>query len=319
MPTVQLDMVQGTELEQTRDGTRYVRTGVVKDIDIGDTPDPDALVKVLQLLPQFDTALGPQSTNMKLSRIRVRPEPAKFRRVNVDLLYETKQANFTPTAYMLRDRTFSIQKRDHFIPGLRVPMVLGFEEASAGSPTTAERKLLLPKKSVYLDMHLSARAVQLTVLMYGRPSAGGQSYANHVNNNSWPTGDFQFNQNQTSSPSPFGGITPMPVAPALPKAHWRLNAYSSEFNRQAGMTLVQTEAVTKIIEDWSHYAKAYNRRDDTYPFDSLEESERLGIIADMTNADYVHGPIYPIGATRHRGVGRWGPYPLANFTSIFGF
>jgi hypothetical protein len=320
-PVPVLDTVNDAELEANPQLTSYVRTGYMDNIDLADSNDPDALIKVLPYLPSWHTGLSDYATEMKLIGIRVRPDPRKLRRVLLWLRYETNVVNLQPTAYMLRDRTFTVQRSDFMIPGLNEVMRLGFDLTGTTLAGEDPDDYEIPKEPVFLNMDMSARSLQLTVLRYGRPESGGAAdFHNHVNDDDWPVGGFAFHQNQTGSPTPLVGEPVMfESATSLPKGYWRLAQYSTEFDRNRGMTLVQAEAVTKVIEDWSQYAMARHERSGKFPFGSLSDSEVIATIAAMNAPVYSHGTIYPTGATAHRGIGRFGRYPLTNFENIFGF
>lgn len=313
-PTLTLDTVRGAQLEKTLTQTRLIRTGFVKDIDLTATNDADALMKVLSVngMPPMGSALSPANQHMKLQRLRVFPQEDKHAMVRLELLYETRLFDATPTAYLLRDRTFTIQKTDCFIPGTRFVMEVGFE-----SETDAQKPFAIEKQPVFMNLNLSARSLQVVSLQYGRPDGGAANYNNYVNDATWPDNSGIFNG--TTNPSPFGIANGTHVATPLAKGFWRIASYATEYDRQRGMTTIQAEAVTKIIEDWSHVGMVRNERSGRYPFASLTPTEKVAVYNLMNTPGYAYGPIYPTGAQKHKGIGRWGPYPMTDFSTVFGF
>jgi hypothetical protein len=310
-PTVVLDTVQDAELERTSTMVAYQRTGYVDNIDVADLPDPEALLKVLPYLPQMQTPLSVAWPTMKLQNIRVRPDTAKVRRVRFWLTYQNIPFNAAPTAYMIRDRTFARRKQTFFIPGTREPVMVGFTT----DPAAATQMSLFPVP-VLFEVDVSVRSMQLSVVMYGRPQGGSADYVNYVNNDPWPVGDFQFNQNQTSTP---GSGIELESATQFAKGFWKLQSYSTEFDRNAGMTMIQSEAVTQVLEDWSEFAMRRNEKSGTYDFCALSDATRIAQLSIAVSKEYNQGILYPTGAETHYGLVRFGPYPMTNFVDLFGF
>lgn len=313
-PTLVLDIVRGAELAASREQASYLRTGYVENIDLTELPDPDALVKVLQVLQDnghpFQSSLGPNSGNMRLARVRVRPSDAKIRRANLELVYETAIVN-GESIYLLRDRTYTVQKNTCFMSlptpqggMIKIPILVGFRDPNSLTGTIAP-------EPVFVNLNMSARSLQLTTLVYGRPTAGTADYVNYVNSHPWPGGGIQVFNGQV-----------LPTATGRPAGYWRLNSYSTEHNRNAGTTLVQAEAVTLNTEDWSEVAMMRHEATGRYPFPGLPTADRLSIYTALSQPAYMPGPIYPpLNALNesHRGIMRFGPYPTTDFTELFGF
>lgn len=275
-------------------------------IDLAADNDPDALVKVRPYLPAMGSILSPANPQLTLVRVRVTPDLAKVRRVNLELTYNTEGANFTPTVYLLRDRTFSMRQTRCTIPGTRELIVIGFD-----APVGIDFQPNLAPGPIYFDLDVSVRSIQLTVLMYGRPSGGSADYHNYVNHANWPTGNVSF-----------GPVGSQETATPLPIGYWRLAQYATEFNRNAGMTLVQSEALTQVTEDWSVVGMLRNEKTGKYPFASLYKIDNAAYVAAlnlMTSAPYVYGRIYPTGTQPQRGLTRFGPHQLVDFQGLFGF
>jgi hypothetical protein len=317
MPALVLDEIKGAELELTALTGSYIRTGHIDGIDLANTPDPDALVKVLPYLPAIFSPLGPLSPGLKLARIRIKPSEQKIRRCDLELIYETTIANFTPTVYLLRDRSYSAQETRSTIPGSRIPLRMGFGNPLATNDDADDTNLI--PDAFFLNFNITVRAIQLTVLQYARPTAGAQDFTNYVNDASWPTGDVTFPVFQ-SNIGAGGGVTNMKTASAKPLGYWRLGAYATEYDRNRGMTLVQAEAITKGLEDWSQVATLRSAKTGKFPFFGLADATRASVLADMNGRNYSYGYIYPLGIiSQFYGISRIGGYPLCSFPGIFGF
>lgn len=317
MPTLHLDLVKGSELEATQFLARYVRMGYVDNIDLSALPDPEALVKVLTVpgFPAMKSQLGPQSPGLRLSRVRIVPQLEKVRRVVVALTYETLPDDLTPTVYMLRDRTFIVNKTTCFIPGTRTPVIVGFTNAGTSSTSTLVR---LAPEVLFFSTSVSARSIQITSLMYGRPDGGAADYVNYVNDADWPGGDVSFGgAGGFGNPGGPNGIV-MKTARSKPKGYWKLSQYGAESN-QNGTTLVQAEAISQVIEDWSEVAMLRNEKTGKFPFASLPDGDRLAIMTAMLNRPYAYGDIYPTGLETNYGIKRFGPCPLTGFVGLMGF
>lgn len=316
MPTLILDKIDGAELEATRFMARYTRMGTVNDIDLASTSDADALANVMLAdnMPAFNTPLSASNPGLRLARVRILPQLEKFRRVRVALSYETIEANFTPMAYLLRDRTFSQNYEGFFIPGTRKVVLVGFD-IPIGPGTSAEEEALrafaMPKTPLKMSFDISIRSLQLTIQQYGRPDGGSAEYVNYVNDDDWPTSDITFGGDATKT------------ARSRPKGYWKLQSYSTDWLRNQGVAMIQAEAATKNIEDWSIVGLLRHEKTGRYPFGSLPGSEQLFILTTMAGRDYENAVIYPrpdvfIGET-DRGLVRVGPYPTTNFTDLFNF
>lgn len=319
MPTLILDKIDGAELEATRYMARYTRMGTVDGIDLASTSDADALVNVMAAtnMPRFNDPLSASNPGLRLVRVRILPQMEKFRRVRVALGYETLSADFTPTVYLLRDRTFSQNMRSMFIPGTMTPVLVGFEPGS----DEQDKALAIPKKPLWFECDISVRSLQLTMTQYGRPDGGAGEYGNYVNNDDWPTGDVTFGDGRIS-PIPTGGIVTK-TARSRPKGYWKLNVYQTDWLPNQGVANVTAEAFTKNIEDWSIVGMQQHEKTGRYPFGSLSDAEKLGILNTMKNRDYVYGIIYPrpdqFPGETDRGLVRFGPYPTTDFTQLFPF
>ena len=303
MATLVLNKVNGAELEATSDVTRVIQSGHVDDIDIDGLSDPDVLVKVQSFIASsgypFGTSLSGASAALKLTRLRVRGEPMKIRRANIELTYETNTFNATPTLYMLRDRSFAMQQTRCTIPGSRIPLVCEFQ-ADSRSPVISD--------VVFYTFDITARAISVTVLQYGRPATSFGNYGNYVNDSPWPSGGMVVFNGQS-----------VPSAESKPKGYWKLQGYATEYDRNKGMTLIQTDALTQGVEDWSVVGMLRNEQTGKYPFASLSKSERSIFYQLVNGGAYAYGIIWPTGEQMPKGIQRIGPYPMTNFFGIFGF
>ncbi len=329
-PTLHLDIVREAELEATPFQTSYTRFGFLDDMDLTDTPDPDALLKVADHLPPWRSPLSVRFSQMLLQRIRIRPEPAKVKRVNIWLTYETSTLDFNPTAYILRDRTFVMDYEGVFMPGTRVPVVVGFDTSGLtftnvdGTAFTTEESdaLKLNPQPLVFRSTWPARSIQLTTLQYGRPNGGTADYQNYVNDDSWPAvGEITlFNGNFNTLGGNAGALTtPVKTATSRGKGFWRLNSYSTEYDRNRGMTLTSAEALTKGLEDWSQVAMLRDERTGKYPFAAMDEATQTSIRNAMSTPSYAQGILYPLAPTKQRGIIRFGEFPTTNFQALFGF
>jgi hypothetical protein len=204
---------------------------------------------------------------------------------------------------MLRDRSYAVSKRDCFLPGTRKPVVCGFTDSTNPGNN-------MPAQPVFFDFDVTARSLQLTVLMYGRPRGGTADYMNYVNNSNWPQDDESgFSKSQFN---PGGWL--VPTATGLPKGYWRLSQYATDFNVNSGMTLVQSEAITQVSEDWSVVGLVRNDQTGKYPFGSLSTADLTTEYNKMCGPDYSQGIIYT-----GKGIVRAGPYPMTSFKTLFGF
>jgi hypothetical protein len=311
MPTLVIDTIKGAEVERTPSGARAIRTGYVDDIDIAGTTDPDALVKVLPYLPAFDSPLGPSSPGLRLTRQRVFPadEAArKYRRAYFALTYET-DAQPTTLVYMIRDRTYVTQQTSHVIPGTREPMVVEMVVDGNGKIAASGEVI---SDTVAMNFFRPARSISVTVMRNQRPEGGAQDYVGCVNHATWPAGPAQ-----VGIPNLGGAFLPVDsnAGTSKPKGYWLLSQYSTETQRYSGMHLIQSEAISRVNEDWSEVAMLQHKGTGRYPFASQDQATRDAAINTLLAPAYDHGIIS--GGTL--GIIRIGPYETADFEAIFGF
>ncbi len=207
-----------------------------------------------------------------------------------------------------------------------MPIFVSFDAATIPGLTPAEKTSfagdILPSQMAFFKSSYPARSIQLTTLQYGRPDGGPEDYQNYVNDAEWPNSSevSLFNSNFNTIGGNAGAIVaPVKTATPRPRAYWRLMTYGTEYDRNRGMTMTSAEAVTKGLEDWSQMNTLRNDKTGKYPFASLPDNIRFGILTDIASREYAWGPIFPLAGDPKAGICRFGEFPLTSFPSLFGF
>lgn len=295
MPSVHLDAVTPDAIAQSNTaGMRYTRCGWVDDIDLDNSPDPNALMKILSVsgVPQKGSALSATYPYMLLQDIVVIASVTTFRRVYLRLTYSTLP--IIGTTYFIREDTYDGTERMSCVPG--DPYIL--LEATA----TAEGREI--RSYFQFDVPISMRSISVTSMKYGTPSeSGGNTYLispaevlggtspprnahNYVNNATWPTDLF----------------------PSRPPGFWRVTRHATDMGRYDGYYISHVQATTKTIKDWSFFDIL---RDDNTGKPVKIDTEDFGALMALPYAPGVIGGI--------AGGIRVGFFPTTDFTDIFGF
>ncbi len=309
-PTLVLDTTQGASYEIARDTARLVRTGMAKNMDLTDVPDPEALMKVMDIagMPAMGSALSAAHPFLVLSRVRVLPLRAGGPQwATVELEYLVEQDEFTPTSYIVRRSSRITQSKTAKIPGLGDDISVGFTPEGGIEEVKSDL--------VFGTFYRPARSIAVTALRYGHPTGSAEDHVGKVNDNPWPQGQVSL-RSSFGNHAGFLGTTSQPYSATsqLPKGYWMLAAYESQHDEYRGMTMITSEAISRVFEDWSEYFFVQNKVTQKYPFGELAPGRRSAIWTELTVPAYIHGIIH-----RGNGVVRVGPAPMVNFQTLFGF
>lgn len=305
-----LDTTQGSSYDVTPETARLIRTGIAKNIDLTDVPDPEALLKVMGIagMPAMGSPLSAAYPFLVLSRVRVLPLRAGGPQwATVELEYLVEQDEFTPTSYIVRRSSRITQSKTAKIPGL------GMEISVEFTPEEGIEKV--DSDIVFGTFYRPARLISVTALRYGHPTGSAEDHVGKVNNNTWPQGQVTLRSSFGTQAASVGAAPPSQSATSpLPRGYWMLAAYESQHDASHGMTMVTCEATSRVFEDWSEYFFLPNKKTGKYPFGELSAGRRQAIWDQLTVPAYTHGIIH-----RGNGVLRVGPAPMVDFQSLFGF
>lgn len=179
-------------------------------------------------------------------------------------------------------------------------LVLGFEPSTAiitesttlvsrntrFLPGTREKFLIdsylgVPGDTVSCNILCPLRTVNVSILGAGDVEDGEGSSISTVNNATWR---------------------------GLNLGYWLMAEYTTSVSKYTGYYQQRITAISRVLEDWSEVIVL--RRPDG-KFISVDETQYS---TDMA-LDYDYGLI----GTKNKGFARYGPFPMTNFTAIFGF
>jgi hypothetical protein len=283
--TLQLDRIDGNELVQDGQIWRFTRTGVIKDIDV----TPGSEMEFLWDCQNNNVVAGmPQNADpcpghplLRLTQRRF--VPMSHDSARVFLVYETPQG-FPTTSYLLRDETTLTEVETQFIPGTRKQIFI---------PGYSTDTTTFVGDAVTMRFRLPIRSLSVSLVGIGSVQQSN-NYVGYCNDGSWQ---------------------------GKAKGYWLMDQFRTMQSKYQGFFSLEAVAVTKSYEDWSQTGALFNKLVGKY----FEVDQA---VIDATNAlPYAYGEIANKSASdpdawvppKFSGYIRIGPYPMANFTSIFGF
>jgi hypothetical protein len=313
MPTLK-EIVNGQSAEISQDTSRAVIMRRCVGIDLTTTSYAAALINCFQIagFPQLGSAM-PGASWLKLARVQLLPSiEQEGNDAMAALEYLHEPLEFTPTAYIIRDETYTVSQRTPIVPGTTKPITVRFD--------AQEDQEFVPSDIVIFNFLRPMRSLGITALRATRPHAFGDKVG-YVNDNDWPEDPIKV---PTSLTSQLGGgpdTQDVTGAGSKPKGYWMLQRFATEYNRSTGYTLMQAQAVSRVIDDWSEIGTLINRQTNKYPFGALAQGTQDATVAAIMGADYLHGIIAGGNGQAEEGMGiiRVGPYPMTGFKALFGF
>lgn len=284
--TVIWDTVEGQEFDLgTIQGYR-LRTALIKDLDLTDTPDPEALDKAIAALGADGLAwlstFSTLYTAFRLTRIIIKPITAKMVRA---YMYYTLPEIIGASAYIVRDRTSFTKRRTNCIPGTRQPLLVDYIQNQDGSTGTGGTPVLtIPPDTYYIEIDYPIRQISIYQILFGRPTTFPSNIC-FANSATWQ---------------------------GLPAGYWKLDEYYTEVSRYSGNYTVEAAFSSRVIEDWSETQIAVDKRTGrTVKLDS-------GLTDTVNALPYTYGPIYPTSGPNGKGYARTGPFPTVSFSTLTG-
>lgn len=323
---VTLDTVPRTILDTPAGSTslpkRFVRTGAIDGIDVttvSGAPKYEAMFLAQQAISAA-AAANPITNHPEyaLMRILIESDPGSDSSALAQLIYETAQfgAGQPPSTFVIVDDQVLTMRQTNYLPGTKQKIALAWQP-HPDKPYESG----IPEDLVTMSFLFPLRTIEIDALIFGRPTQG-QDYGGHVNHAPWPT----------SAGGPFNlvfeyGNSQFPTASGLQKdkGFWLLTRYTTRRSRYAGYFTLHAQAMSRVIEDWSEFAHLMNTKTGRYVQISKTIAEGDTIIGNLMAFPYTQGirkgiPLGPPdNGSRDVGVARVGPYPVTDFSAIFGF
>nr|WP_294560390.1 hypothetical protein [uncultured Rhodopila sp.] len=324
--TIQWDLLEGAEASIDTSTIDITRSGLAQGITTSLTADPFALVRAVAAAIQTTPAVAPGTIGTWINKLLVRPVQATDQaKIEVTFSGPTPLPK-TGVMWLIEDHTtLTVEAEQVDQNGKPLQCVyqgptqdnVAAALASGGSVPSQ----ITPAGLAYpvtLNPLRPRRQIDISGFIFGPPGAVVLTCVDAVNQSPWPNSSL------------FAGDAP------LPPGYWLCTNASAELSGKGlygrnpvnvNQMLFQVKAsfMTKIRRDWSMYA-VYKNVKGLIPPDLATpalDAQRKALI----NAPYVYGATtgqiaangtttFPKGAVN--GFLKWGPYPLINWTNIFG-
>jgi hypothetical protein len=260
MPTVIFDLVDGAEASRDKDGSRAVRTGYIKDLDV--TGDPqDILARAVDLLPAEYSAFSAAYPTLQLVRHVVVPFGRANNRARFSLFYEAApiaEGGGGPIIFSFERKRQMVNVQTQLHPS-NGEATLNIDWRSpvdhrAEQPQVASMSIMTPLASIVA-----------TGYVRGTPPTAYDAVFGRVNNQPWK---------------------------GKPKGFW-LFVGAEETTRDFGRTYeIRLEFLSKWTEDWTSWA--VYRHPATGLFIPVKKSDR----AELKSLAYSYAIAKRNGITR---------------------
>lgn len=280
MSDVIFDTIEGASYELVGQSKRLVRTGCVWNLPANAVSDPLVLFAGMEAIGIFPGDKMPGDSDLILSKMRFVPFTTNGLRF--ELTYETN--SFSPTAYIITRDNRTEHRSTNLVPGTRMPFrVPAFKFNNGTGPVKIKEDI------VTHVIPISYKVLNVFMVKFGSlESNSGAVAANTVGDNCVNDGLWQ----------------------GLPTGYWRLTRYLTQESRYSGSYSINASAESRVVEDWS---ETFLLRDQHTGEWASPGDDVFGVVNAFS---YVYGQIY---SATGNGVARYGPFPTANFRSIFGF
>jgi hypothetical protein len=302
-PLVTLNLLDGAQVEQEGPFRRSTHVALIEGIDTSD--DWLVMHRAIEALagntpPVKVGDFHPSGDGTQLWRLRVIP----FRddAVRVVLTFEKPLLNWTPTAYVIRDRGYMTEWETEFLFGSkRQPLFLVHEYETVFTSPIDKDKTTLRSRMTDAARHRALRPMKVlnvSGLKYGTPPAAIKNSLGYVNDATWQ---------------------------GLDKGYWLMMDYQTDVAKFAGYYTYSASAITKIREDWGEPSMLRDhlagklvqidpdaKRAAQLAEDFMKQPYEYGM-KQLTTTDSVSG------TTLMKGLGKIGDYETTSFSAIFGF
>lgn len=291
--------------EIRKDGLAYQMTAgvVVENIESSSGNDQGLLFRVIQQL-ESDHPFFPGQSDFKLFSVVLKGFNTNSA-TGVAIFQTTKFD--AVSSYIIRFSGFASATETNLIPGLRIPIKVGWKGKAVSVPAPPEpggdpatsSKTVTPTVApdlVNMRFFLPVLAVSVSGLVYGNPPTGYQEGVAYVSDGPWPSSSIA------------ALIRPKP------RGYWMLQKYETAISKFKGYYTYDALAGTRVFADWSETGVLVNRQTGRH----VEVSDEA--VAAMNALPYDYGYIYPTGADQEKvGIVRIGGNPILSFSDIFGF
>jgi hypothetical protein len=301
-PLVTLNLLDGAQVEQEGPFRRSTHVALIEGIDTSD--DWLVMHKAIELLAAHDPPIRlgefhPSGDGTQLWRLRVIP----FRddAVRVVLTFEKPLLNWTPTAYVIRDRGYMTEWETEFLFGSqRRPLFLVHEFDTvtvdpSGDKTTLKTTL---RDAARHRAFRPMKVLNVSGLKYGTPPAVIKNSLGYVNDATWQ---------------------------GLDKGYWLMFDYQTDVAKFAGYYTYSASAITKIREDWGEPSMLTNHLTGKRIEIDPDPVKAAKLAEDFMKEPYEYGMKQltvtdsASGKTLKKGLAKIGDYETISFGSIFGF
>jgi hypothetical protein len=277
--TLLLDTVDGSEFDIQVGSPNVSRGGLVTGI----SGDPSTAID--QVIAAAGLPLGQAGTINGQSAFlqRVTGRAASSDTFRVQLMFGNA-GSFTPSAYVITDRSYTQAYQSNRIPGTRKRLLVPRWRQNADDPHEDDpSNPSVPADLAMMTWQYPMREIIVSGLKYGSPP-DDSVYAGKIGK---------------ANAEQFLG---------LPRGYWHINSASTNDSKYSGYYSYQGSAVSKVVEDWSHVFTLYSSLVNKYvDIDPAVEQRVLGAAYKYEVID--SGP----------GILRVGPFDLTSFAAIFGF
>lgn len=280
-----LDTVQDAEVQQSlHQGSRFIRTGIVKGLTLADTTSKLALLAALDDAPDMPD-IGEQLDDeypefFLMFRTARGIDGTKGTMARVWLHYETLRGGGIPVErFTVRDTGYLIAEPTNVFPGTAKQLLCSTTSSSPDYDGTQRAT----DRPITANWPRNQRVLQLVGLFADRPPLALLNAGNTVNHAEWQS---------------------------RPRGYWRMDPPDVQWSDATGMYRVGVDVMSKGIrpgEDWSTYE---------IPIDP-NTGHQVKVADSVLAALYAQ--TYELGVRNDKnGVWKGGFYPVSNLSSLLG-
>lgn len=280
MPTFHFAKVDGARLRaDSRAGNELVVPGWVDDVDVTGVEDREVLARLLS-----DDAFPAWGSSLSASY-------SNYRLVRIEMQassskYKRVYFNLVYSTDIGGDPSAYIIRDRSYMAQVQTQRIgnqwiqVAYEPYEGASPDES-----IPADNVTMNIWRPMRQLQVTRLLAGEPDDSIRNAIGTVNNAPWR---------------------------GLGIGYWLQMEISTDYARYGNYYSLQMGALSLVHQDWSTFGVLRSQMTGKYVV--VPNS----VLASLTGGDYTYGITYPNGDPT-MGVVKVGPYPLADFTAIYGF
>jgi hypothetical protein len=287
MPTLTLDAIDESGIEQEGLILRYRRAGFIDDLDVSDPAR--VLERSLNFLIQQGYGMSsykdaPGGTLIR----RIFIKPWRDNAVKLVLCYESPEYGVT-SAYFIRTKAYQTSFTTTYLPGTNRGVLIrtdyrrpGFPFSTGDGTVNQVTEVSIPADNIPMTFFRAMLSVSVNAVIYGSPPENLENAINKVNAEEWR---------------------------GKKKGFWIVTDIESDQSKYGGYYTYSASVLTKVDEPWDELGLLRNHMTGKFPdFDQAK-------ITALLQKDYVYGVDAPPG----EGIVRVGPYQMTKFKDLFKF